>query len=528
MTSLVLANNAQSVLTSAISASATQITVASGQGALFPSPGANEWFPLTLIPADGSAHEIVRATGRSSDVITIVRAREGTTALTLAAGDLVLHQMTAAAYLDLASSGNVSELSESSGTSSAYVVASDDITSLENGQSLSFMPHVDSVNAITLKIGALTAVPVLKKLNDGDGFVPLTSGDVLSGVQTIVSYNASESAFILANPSNTSVPEADETTSGTVTRATASTVSYDLAGNDEEYVTERSASEIAQDAFEFLNSLEADNNLPYIWRSLGNESQGDVVAENSTVITRQCQLIHDMSSLTVDNGGTLDITGFGVCVIRSTGTVRLNGTLNFPGGSIAYPLPVVGPTGAYHTAHPSTSTAVKVNSIPSVHPGLAPPISTNILGNGIKATTGLVRAAIQSGLPHSSFQGGNGSTYNEQVASTARGGLIIIAPRVELGPDLVVNNMNPTLMQNFGGGALQNGSGAGGMMILVTEDDSIDSGALYEAHEDGVPLDRIAMDAAGLITPATPGDPVAANGQLFVVHRELGTVARIF
>lgn len=91
---LKLSNNAISRLGSALSAGATSISVASGEGAKFPSLGAGDYFPATLSKPDGS-YEIVNVTARSGDTLTAVRAREGTTALSFDANTLIELRLTA-------------------------------------------------------------------------------------------------------------------------------------------------------------------------------------------------------------------------------------------------------------------------------------------------------------------------------------------------------------------------------------------------------------------------------------------------
>jgi microcystin-dependent protein len=88
-----LANNAVSRLAGNISNSATTINLVPGEGARFPTLAAGDWFPLTLVKTNGDL-EIVRATARSSDTITIVRAQENTTAQAFSAGDRVEIRLT--------------------------------------------------------------------------------------------------------------------------------------------------------------------------------------------------------------------------------------------------------------------------------------------------------------------------------------------------------------------------------------------------------------------------------------------------
>lgn len=89
-----LKNNAVSRLAASISIDALQLSVSAGDGAKFPSLAAGEWFPLTLMRADGSL-EIIRATARNGDLLTIVRGQEGTEPLAFTAGDRVEMRITA-------------------------------------------------------------------------------------------------------------------------------------------------------------------------------------------------------------------------------------------------------------------------------------------------------------------------------------------------------------------------------------------------------------------------------------------------
>ena len=82
---LLWTDNASTLLASAITNSQTTLTVTATQGALFPSPGANQIFVGTLEDSSGNI-EVVWCTGRTGDTMTIVRAQEGTTAAAFASG----------------------------------------------------------------------------------------------------------------------------------------------------------------------------------------------------------------------------------------------------------------------------------------------------------------------------------------------------------------------------------------------------------------------------------------------------------
>lgn len=91
---VLLRNNASSRLAASIDTTTVEIAVSAGDGVKFPTPGANEWFPLTLVRSDGAV-EIVVATDRNGDVITVIRAQESTVPLAFSAGDRVELRATA-------------------------------------------------------------------------------------------------------------------------------------------------------------------------------------------------------------------------------------------------------------------------------------------------------------------------------------------------------------------------------------------------------------------------------------------------
>jgi hypothetical protein len=92
-----VSNNASSTLAGAISAAATSVPVASGEGARFPVLAAGDWFPATIVKvvAGVVSQEIVYVTARSGDTFTVTRAQEGTTALSFSGGDKIEVRLTA-------------------------------------------------------------------------------------------------------------------------------------------------------------------------------------------------------------------------------------------------------------------------------------------------------------------------------------------------------------------------------------------------------------------------------------------------
>jgi hypothetical protein len=99
-----LKNNAVGYLATAISASDTGAVLQTGNGGNFPTLGAGDYFYATL-ESTGGTMEIVKVTARSGDSLTIVRAQEGTTAQSFAAGSRFELRVTAASTTDFLQSG---------------------------------------------------------------------------------------------------------------------------------------------------------------------------------------------------------------------------------------------------------------------------------------------------------------------------------------------------------------------------------------------------------------------------------------
>lgn len=85
--------------------SGTTLVVETGDGALFPDPSASGEYNVVIYPngeqPTSTNAEIVRVTARTSDTMTITREEEGTSARTIAEGDIVMLAITAKMVSDL-------------------------------------------------------------------------------------------------------------------------------------------------------------------------------------------------------------------------------------------------------------------------------------------------------------------------------------------------------------------------------------------------------------------------------------------
>jgi hypothetical protein len=95
MPSILFSNNASGSLASSITSAGTTITLTTGAGAQFPAISGGNFFYATLTDSSNNL-EIVKVTARSSDVFTVVRGQEGTTARAYAAADKLELRVTAA------------------------------------------------------------------------------------------------------------------------------------------------------------------------------------------------------------------------------------------------------------------------------------------------------------------------------------------------------------------------------------------------------------------------------------------------
>lgn len=90
-----LTNNATTLVPNAVSSTQTTLAVTAGTGAKFPVLGSGDYFFATLSDVNNN-FEIVKVTARTDDVMTFVRAQEGTMAIPFPANSRFEHRITAA------------------------------------------------------------------------------------------------------------------------------------------------------------------------------------------------------------------------------------------------------------------------------------------------------------------------------------------------------------------------------------------------------------------------------------------------
>jgi hypothetical protein len=153
MALLLFSNNATTILASPITSTATSVTLAAGTGAKFPNPAAGQYFVMSFVDAaTGLVTEIVNVTARSSDICTIVRGQEGTTARAWLAGDTATDLWTAGSAAAMV---QVTQLQQQAGNyaNDTGTVNNYAITLNPAPASLAFLTGVP----IRFKVGALNA-----------------------------------------------------------------------------------------------------------------------------------------------------------------------------------------------------------------------------------------------------------------------------------------------------------------------------------------------------------------------------------
>lgn len=117
-------NNTFGLLANTITGAATNITLATGHGARFPTLAAGEYFKATLVQINIStlaetAWEIVKITARSGDVLTVERAQEGTLALAWEANTRIEMRVTAETLVMLSNAGASAAISAQASATAA-------------------------------------------------------------------------------------------------------------------------------------------------------------------------------------------------------------------------------------------------------------------------------------------------------------------------------------------------------------------------------------------------------------------------
>lgn len=124
-------NNASATLAASITSTQTSVSVTSGQGALFPTLSAGDYFYVTFSDSANNL-EIAKCTARSSDTLTVIRGQDGTTGRAFSAGDKCELRFTAAGIEDLGTGVNTTNLQAGTTLNGVAIVTTTGTQTLTN------------------------------------------------------------------------------------------------------------------------------------------------------------------------------------------------------------------------------------------------------------------------------------------------------------------------------------------------------------------------------------------------------------
>jgi len=316
-------NNAASTLDTAISASDVGLTVASGDGTLFPAAGSGDYFYMTIEATDGT-YEIVKVTARSGDSMTIVRAQEGTTARAFTAGALCELRITNQGLLDKVAEDNLAA------GSVTLAKLADVATDTVLGRTASG----------TGAVSALGATDVLDMLGSTQGNILYRNGSVWTVLAPGTAGQVLQSGGAAANPSWATGILVTDGDKGSITVSSSGTV-WTL---DDAAVTLAKMANLNQ--YELIGRTSSGAGVPQakatsadVWTMLGSANNaairsniglGTIATQGSGAVAITGGTIEGITSgqitgkLATNTTGTLALVDAD-CICMMTGNITLNG-----------------------------------------------------------------------------------------------------------------------------------------------------------------------------------------------------------
>jgi hypothetical protein len=214
MSILLFANNIQTTLASNITSVQTSITLVSAAG--LPNPSSGQYFVMTF--TNGATNEVVWVTNVTGSVITCIRAQEGTSAQTFAAGSYASCFPTAGTMRDLVQIDQLQNgaytFTNGAGTANALTATiASNLTVVPNGFQFILNASNANTNAATLNLTLNPTISGASPVSTGalpilqNGTFPLTGGEITGANYLCLftynaNYNSGGGAFVLENPYN--------------------------------------------------------------------------------------------------------------------------------------------------------------------------------------------------------------------------------------------------------------------------------------------------------------------------------------
>lgn len=209
---LTASNNASTTLAGPIIPGATTLNVQSGAGALFPAPGANQYFTLTLNDAaTGLRNEICWCTNVTGDTLTVIRAQEGTSAQSWIANDLASNFWTAGSMAVMAQQGQLQAFTSNQAPDvgsvnnvvAALTPTPGSLAAIAGAPIIITGIRASNTGGVTLNLNGFGAQPIINP-DDTD----MSPGQLTVNSIMMVAWSAVQSMFVLLSISTASRPPA--------------------------------------------------------------------------------------------------------------------------------------------------------------------------------------------------------------------------------------------------------------------------------------------------------------------------------
>lgn len=162
-------NNASATLAASITSTQTSVSLTTGQGALFPTLTAPDYFYVTFSDSANNL-EIAKVTARTGDTLTVSRGQDGTVGRTFSAGDKCELRFTAAGITDLGAGLNITDLPANTTMAGVGIVTTTATQTLTNKTLTS-----PTVNSGTFSGGTFSGTPTAPTATAGTNNTQIAS-----------------------------------------------------------------------------------------------------------------------------------------------------------------------------------------------------------------------------------------------------------------------------------------------------------------------------------------------------------------
>lgn len=162
-------NNASATLAASITSTQTSVSLTTGQGALFPTLTAPDYFYVTFSDSANNL-EIAKVTARTGDTLTVSRGQDGTVGRTFSAGDKCELRFTAAGITDLGAGLNITDLPANTTMAGVGIVTTTATQTLTNKTLTS-----PTVNSGTFSGGTFSGAPTAPTATAGTNTTQIAS-----------------------------------------------------------------------------------------------------------------------------------------------------------------------------------------------------------------------------------------------------------------------------------------------------------------------------------------------------------------